>query len=222
MLFCFLGKTLWELIEPCKIRMDGVKDFLNDICPELSYEILPIQDPFGPTRFGKDMDMLVVSEETVAGGQKVNIIRQTNKLDPLDILTVDLVDFPHKEDCEEDKVSSSTTRMRLLGTLLKNIDIPYIEGQPYVVGLTGGIASGKTNISTYLTKLGIAHINCDIIGHELYQIGKPCHTAIRETFGEKVIATNGEINRKALGEIVFSNQVKLRFLLTFVQLYLWN
>lgn len=46
----FLAKLLWELIEPCSDRMCSVRDFLQDIDPGLQYDIVPIYDPFGPTK----------------------------------------------------------------------------------------------------------------------------------------------------------------------------
>jgi phosphopantetheine adenylyltransferase/dephospho-CoA kinase len=46
----FLAKLLWEMIEPCADRMSSVEDFLRDIDPSLQYHIVPIYDPFGPTK----------------------------------------------------------------------------------------------------------------------------------------------------------------------------
>lgn len=66
------GKILWELIDPIEKRMSEVKHFLTDICPELDINIVPITDPFGPTKDDPTMDMIVVSKETVKGGHKVN------------------------------------------------------------------------------------------------------------------------------------------------------
>lgn len=63
---------MWELIEPLSTRMHSVKDFLIDICPELEHKVVPISDPFGPTKDDPTMDLLIVSDETVKGGQKVN------------------------------------------------------------------------------------------------------------------------------------------------------
>lgn len=52
--------------------MNDVEDFLKDICPELDINVVPINDPFGPTKSDPTMDLIVVSKETVKGGQKVN------------------------------------------------------------------------------------------------------------------------------------------------------
>lgn len=205
-----LGKTLWELIEPCKKRMDSVTSFVNDVCSELNYDIVPIQDPFGPTKTGEDMELIVVSAETIRGGEKVNEIRKQGGLQSLDMFTVELVDCPDRKEDEEEKISSSTNRMRMLGLPIKEINVNYDGTKPYVIGLTGGIASGKSSICQRLLNLGAAHIDCDKVAHELYQGGKPCYTAIKETFGERVIGEDGEINRKVLGSIVFHNKVIIR------------
>lgn len=64
--------------------------------------------------------MIVVSSETVRGGEKINEIRQANGLNALDIYRVDLLpDIAKEDEVEEDKISSSNLRLRSLGTLLK-------------------------------------------------------------------------------------------------------
>ena len=77
-----------------------------------------------------------------------------------------------------------------------------------VIGLTGGIGSGKSTVSTYLEELGAVVIDADKIGHEAF---KP-HTAawhdVVDTFGSEVVASNGEIDRARLGSIVFNSPEK--------------
>lgn len=132
------SKLLWELIEPIDIRIQNVKNFLDDICPELTKNVVPITDPMGPTKSDPTMDLLVVSEETMRGGNKVNEVRQNNNLNPLDILKIDLVEDPCSSDHEEDKISSSSGRIRLLGDLLKPLNVNHnIARKPYIIGLTG-------------------------------------------------------------------------------------
>lgn len=203
------GKTLWELIEPCETRLESVTDFVQDVCPSLTYSIVPIQDPFGPTQSDPTMEMIVVSAETLRGGEKVNELRQKNQLNTLDINVVDLVDCPDRQADEEAKISSSTGRMRLLGTLIRpgRCCEDGAGTGPCVIGLTGGIASGKSAIRARLAKLGAAVIDCDKVAHELYRAGRPCHRIIQEAFGDGILGEDGEINRKALGAIVFHNKV---------------
>lgn len=65
-------------------------------------------------------------------------VREKNDLPPLDIVTVELIDEPFPNPYEETKISSSTTRMRLLGTLVKPVkENKNIPRKPYVIGLTG-------------------------------------------------------------------------------------
>lgn len=116
----FLGsKTLWELIEPVEKRIIDIKDFLEDVDQSLKYDVVPIYDIYGPTKSDPNMDLLVVSEETVKGGDKVNQLRQTNGLKKLDLHVVKIVPDEAHKDHEETKVSSSNYRKRLLGTRLK-------------------------------------------------------------------------------------------------------
>lgn len=99
---------------------------------------MAINDPFGPTKTDPTMDVIVVSKETVKGGQKVNELRVNSGLLPLNVVEVELIDEPYPNQHEETKISSSTVRMRLLGTLLKPvIENDGIPKKPYVIGLTG-------------------------------------------------------------------------------------
>lgn len=67
------SKTLWEFIEDTDLRINNVRDFLCDICPELNYNIVPISDPFGPAITDPTMELIVVSQETFKGGEKINL-----------------------------------------------------------------------------------------------------------------------------------------------------
>ncbi|XP_074040395.1 bifunctional coenzyme A synthase-like [Leptinotarsa decemlineata] len=204
------SKILWELIEDIEVRVTNVSDFLKDICPELEYNIVPISDPFGPAIVDPSMEMIVVSEETMKGGEKINSIRQERGLAPLKIFPVELMDEPNPKPIEEQKISSSTTRIRLLGTLLKPVEPNCsISKTPYIIGLTGGIASGKSGVASHLKELGAFIINCDQLGHDVYKTGKPCHQEIVKTFGKEVLCENGEINRQILGGIVFKNSEQM-------------
>jgi phosphopantetheine adenylyltransferase / dephospho-CoA kinase len=78
---------------------------------------------------------------------------------------------------------------------------------PYIVGLTGGIASGKSKIGERLAKKGAGVVNCDLVGHQVYLPGTKGHQMVVEEFGKEVLDEEGKIDRKALGKIVFGNQV---------------
>lgn len=72
-----------------------------------------------------------------------------------------------------------------------------------VIGLTGGIASGKSTVSRYLRERGAAIIDADIIAKDLVARGNPAWREIVACFGEQVLDETGNIDRKRLGEIIF-------------------
>ena len=74
-----------------------------------------------------------------------------------------------------------------------------------VIGLTGGIGSGKSTISKYLAELGAVVMDADKVGHEVFQPGTEGWNDVVATFGKEVIDDAGEVDRKKLGEIVFNN-----------------
>jgi dephospho-CoA kinase len=74
-----------------------------------------------------------------------------------------------------------------------------------VIGLTGGIAAGKSTIAQELARLGAAVIDADKVGHEVYAPGTEGWRLVREAFGERVVAPDGTIDRRALGAIVFAD-----------------
>lgn len=73
----------------------------------------------------------------------------------------------------------------------------------FLVGLTGGIASGKSSVLQVFQQLGCAVIDVDVIARHVVQPGYPAHQRIVEAFGPEVLLENGDINRKALGDLVF-------------------
>lgn len=79
----------------------------------------------------------------------------------------------------------------------------------YVIGLTGGIASGKTTVSDYLKSLGVCVIDADEVAHEVTSPGSVGFKEIIEEFGEDLLTPEGNLNRKKLGEIVFSDKEAL-------------
>lgn len=82
---------------------------------------------------------------------------------------------------------------------------------PYILGLTGNIASGKTSVGLMLLELGAAtYVDADMVVHELYLPGQPLATRLAEAFGPQVLAPDGGVDRRILGQIVFGDQEKLR------------
>jgi dephospho-CoA kinase len=74
-----------------------------------------------------------------------------------------------------------------------------------VVGLTGGIGSGKSTVAALLAELGAHVIDADKIGHEVYRPGTEGFRAVVDAFGAGVVAADGTIDRRALGAIVFAD-----------------
>ncbi|WP_139905185.1 dephospho-CoA kinase [Clostridium thermarum] len=73
----------------------------------------------------------------------------------------------------------------------------------FKVGLTGGIASGKSTVSAIFTEKGIEVIDADIIAREVLVLYPEISKAIKNTFGEHFFTAEGSLNRKALGEYIF-------------------
>ena len=82
---------------------------------------------------------------------------------------------------------------------------------PRIIGITGNIACGKTVVGHMLIELGAErYIDADAVVHKLYQRGQSIAVNVAETFGPGVVASNGDIDRKALGAIVFQDSVAMR------------
>jgi dephospho-CoA kinase len=85
-----------------------------------------------------------------------------------------------------------------------------MAGHIPVIGLTGGIGTGKSTVTQMLAKLGAAVIDADKVGHEIYLPDLPAWHEIVDTFGAEVLNTDRTINRQALGKIVFADPEGLR------------
>ncbi len=77
------------------------------------------------------------------------------------------------------------------------------------VGLTGGLASGKTFVARLLEDLGCHVIQADRLGHEVLRRGGEAYDGVIREFGAEILAPDGEVDRKALGKIVFSDPARL-------------
>lgn len=74
-----------------------------------------------------------------------------------------------------------------------------------VIGLTGGIASGKSAVAEYFAALGVPVIDTDLIARELVEPGKPALEEICRHFGNSILLEDGELDRSAMREIIFSD-----------------
>jgi dephospho-CoA kinase len=81
-----------------------------------------------------------------------------------------------------------------------------------LVGLTGGIASGKSAVSRQLAELGCRVVDADVLAREVVAPGEPAWRAILEAFGRDVTVPDGRLDRKRLGALVFADPARRRIL----------
>lgn len=74
------------------------------------------------------------------------------------------------------------------------------------IGLTGGIASGKSTVSAHLAELGAVVIDSDLLAREVVDRGTPVLAAITREFGPTVLSGTGELDRQAMADVVFSDE----------------
>ena len=81
-----------------------------------------------------------------------------------------------------------------------------------IIGLTGGIASGKSTVSKMLGELGLPIVDADIIARQVVERGEDAYQKIVKQFGEDILTDEGNIDRKKLGAIIFANSEKRKLL----------
>lgn len=81
-----------------------------------------------------------------------------------------------------------------------------------IIGLTGGIATGKSTVSKILRDSGYEVIDADVLSRKVVEIGKPAYYKIIESFGEEILKEDNSIDRKVLGKLIFSDK-ELRIIL---------
>ncbi|KAL0984431.1 hypothetical protein UPYG_G00141400 [Umbra pygmaea] len=82
----------------------------------------------------------------------------------------------------------------------------------FLVGLTGGIASGKSTVSSLLRELGCPIIDADVVARKVVEPSSPAYLKIVKHFGPEILLENGEIDRQKLGQLIFTNEDKRRLL----------
>jgi dephospho-CoA kinase len=91
-----------------------------------------------------------------------------------------------------------------------------------VIGLTGGIGSGKSTVSQFLKELGAVIIDADKVGHEVLEPNTEAWREVVAAFGRQLLKPNGEIDRKRLGGMVFSNPELLSRLNQIIQPHIYD
>lgn len=81
-----------------------------------------------------------------------------------------------------------------------------------VIGITGGSGSGKSAVASILKQYGMFIIDADSIAHSIIEKGKPAYIEILSVFGDSILDSKNEIDRKTLGKIVFEDEQKLKIL----------
>ncbi|SHE75691.1 dephospho-CoA kinase [Seinonella peptonophila] len=76
-----------------------------------------------------------------------------------------------------------------------------------VVGLTGGIATGKTTVSNLFKQYGAYIVDADLIAREVVEPGRPGNQRVQEQFGKAFFFDDGSLNRKAMGQKIFQDQI---------------
>lgn len=74
-----------------------------------------------------------------------------------------------------------------------------------IIGITGGIASGKSTVTNFLRKQGFQVVDADAVVHQLQKPGGRLFEALVQHFGQEIILANGELNRALLASLIFSN-----------------
>ncbi|MHA1129370.1 MAG: phosphopantetheine adenylyltransferase [Candidatus Helarchaeota archaeon] len=111
-----IHKNLKEIIAPYEERKQTLEHYLDSKGYHGRYEIIPLDDPYGVAITLPEQEGIVVSEETLAGAQKINTIRKERGLPPLQIFTIKLI--------------PAQDGQRLSSTRIRNAEIDS-EGKPY-------------------------------------------------------------------------------------------
>lgn len=91
-----------------------------------------------------------------------------------------------------------------------------------IIALTGGIGSGKTTVSDIFKSNGVPIIDTDVIAREIVAHGKPAYFEIIKTFGNEILSSEKNIDRKKLSEIIFSSKNKRLQLENILHPIIWN
>lgn len=89
-----------------------------------------------------------------------------------------------------------------------------------IIGLTGGIATGKTTVANYLANVyDLPILDADIYARDAVSIGSPILDAIAERYGQQILLADGSLNRSQLGEIIFSHPAERQWIDSIIHPY---
>jgi len=89
------------------------------------------------------------------------------------------------------------------------MNVSFKGNQPYIIGITGPIGSGKSLVRKMLEHMGALTIDADHLAHCAYDAGTTGYFAVIDRFGKQILDENGRVDRKALGKLVFEDQSAL-------------
>ena len=91
-----------------------------------------------------------------------------------------------------------------------------------IIGLTGGIATGKSTVASWLAETGIPVADADLLAREAVQPGSRILAQIEDRYGATVLQANGELDRRKLGEVIFADESERRWLESQIHPYVRN
>lgn len=91
----------------------------------------------------------------------------------------------------------------------------------FLIGLTGGIASGKSTVCHIMQEFGVPVVDADLIAREVVEIGSPAYERLRDEFGSGIFQSSGELDRGKLGALIFTDEEKRKLVnsITHPQIY---
>ncbi|XP_065176371.1 bifunctional coenzyme A synthase-like [Sycon ciliatum] len=231
-------KTLGDIIQPFEYRKSFLEQFLGRIRGNLEINIEKIEDAAGPAGVDGTLQLLVATPEVASGVDFINKIRKEKDLSPLKLHVADLAMVTEHDKLS----STDLRRLdlgRLQPTYQLQPTVQSVRRNPwmrrwervqsldessrceavkrertrsYVIGLTGGIAAGKSNIAQRLEELGARVVYADQMAHQAYAPGTELFDDIVKEFGPEIVHADGSINRAALGKIVFGCSERMNVL----------
>lgn len=97
-----------------------------------------------------------------------------------------------------------------------------IQNKCRIIGLTGGIGTGKSTVTKILIEKGFKVIDADEISREVVEVGKPAYTKIVEVFGSRILLEDKTLNRRKLGRLMFSSNSLRKLLNNIIHPYIWE
>lgn len=94
--------------------------------------------------------------------------------------------------------------------------------KPLIIGLTGGIGSGKSRVCELFSDLGIDIVNADEIAHQITQINTPCYQSIIEHFGKVILKKDKTLDREKLKTVIFQNTTEKKWLEDLLHPLIWQ